>query len=83
MGPMMSMEVNRGQNPSYTELMLDLFYALDLVVILVGSPTSKGLLTIDLVKLLPKSRVEIIDVQRFMGGAPMVKEEIFHRNYKA
>ena len=49
------------------------------MVILVGNPTSKGLLTIDLVKLLPKSRVEIIDVQRFMGGAPMVKEEIFRR----
>ena len=26
--PMMSLEVNRGQNPSYSELMLDLFYAL-------------------------------------------------------
>lgn len=43
------------------------------------SPTSKGLLTIDLVKLIPKSKVEIIDVQRFMGGAPLLKESTFRK----
>lgn len=49
------------------------------MVVLVDSPTSKGLLTIDLVKLIPKSKVEIIDVQHFMGGAPLVKESTFRK----
>ncbi|HAB90203.1 MAG TPA: hypothetical protein DCF84_06665 [Bacteroidetes bacterium] len=47
--------------------------------VLVDSPTSKGLLTIDLVKILPKSRVEILDVQHFMGGAPLLKETAFRK----
>ena len=49
------------------------------MVVLVDNPTSKGLLTIDLVKLIPKSKVEIIDVQHFMGGAPLVKESTFRK----
>ena len=49
------------------------------MVVLVDSPASKGLLTIDLVKLIPKSKVEIIDVEFFMGGAPLIKESTFRR----
>lgn len=47
--------------------------------VLVDIPISKGLLTIDLVKILPKSRVEILDVQHFMGGAPLLKETTFRK----
>ena len=52
------------------------------MVVLVDSPTSKGLLTIDLVKFIPKSKVEIMDVQHFMGGAPLVKESTFRKELK-
>ena len=53
------------------------------MVILVDSPASKGLLTIDLIKVIPESRVEILDIQRFMGGAPLLKESIFRKELHA
>ena len=49
------------------------------MVVLVDNPTGKGLLTIDLVKLLPKLKVEILDIQHFMGGAPLLRESTFRR----
>ena len=53
------------------------------MVILVDSPGSKGLLTIDLIKVIPESRVEILDIQRFMGEAPLLKESIFRKELHA
>ena len=49
------------------------------MVVLVDNPTGKGLLTIDLVKLLPKLKVEILDIQHFMAGAPLLRESIFRK----
>ena len=52
------------------------------MVVLVDNPTSKGLLTIDLVKLIPKSKVQILDLQHFMGGAPLLKESTFRKELR-
>lgn len=52
------------------------------MVVLVDGQTSKGLMTIDLVKLIPGSAVEIIDVEYFMGGAPLIKESTFRKELK-